>query len=121
MERLKKRTTILFVIWFILVLIIVGLLTTLGFMLNNKYQDYEQLESKLLKAAQEYTLVNKNDFEGAKDYKLTSEVLIASDYMDELKLDDEVCEGYVLINHSKEFSYKVFIKCENYTSSNYEN
>ena len=33
-----KKTKVLFVIWGVLVLIIIGLLTTMGFILRNRYE-----------------------------------------------------------------------------------
>ena len=52
MMNMKNRK--LFIIWGILVVGIVGLLTTLGFMLKAQDANYVKLENKILDSAKKY-------------------------------------------------------------------
>ena len=53
-----KKTKILFAIWAIIVVIIIALLTALGFILDNRYEKYRTLEEKLETSAREYAMDN---------------------------------------------------------------
>lgn len=115
-----KKTRNLFIVWTIIVVIIIVLLTTLGLMLKNQNKDYEKLEKKLLDSAKKYV---DNQFlypEGNEKLKVTSSELIQNQFLDELKFNDDVCQGYVIVSKDGVYQYKGYIKCKNYTTRGYQ-
>lgn len=114
-----KKTKILFVIWAILVVIIIGLLTTMGFILNSKYEKYHEFEQKMIESATLYAQ-DHAFFEEDPEFVVTSDQLIELNYLDELSTDDDVCEGYVIIHNDAVYEYEPFIRCNEYTTKNYQ-
>lgn len=114
-----KKTKILFIIWAIIVIIIVGLLTTMGFILKNRTIKYEKLESKLVESAEKYAY-DKALLDEGEEMKITSEELILLKYLDSLEIDKDSCKGYVIIKNDGGYKYEPFISCHVYTTMNYE-
>ena len=110
-----KKTKILFAIWAIIVVIIIALLTALGFILDNRYEKYRTLEEKLETSAREYAMDNVLLNEEDGEYIVTSEELIEAGYLDNLEVDDNVCTGYVVV-----YQYEAYITCRQYTTKNYD-
>ena len=115
-----RKTKILFVIWAVIVVIVIGLLTTLGFMLRGVNKEYRSLEEKLQMSAEKYTSDNFMYPDQGGSLKITSEELIEKNYLDELKKDKDVCQGYVEVTTDKFVKYKAFIKCDKYTTEGYK-
>lgn len=113
-----KKTKILFAIWAIIVVIVIGLLTALGFILNNRYEKYKVLEDKLLESAKEYAH-KELLLEEAREVVVTSDELIEEEYLDNLDVEDDVCEGYVVIINEDPYQYEAYISCEYYKTSGY--
>lgn len=116
-----KKTKVLFTIWGILVIAIIAIFTTLGFMLNNKNKNYVEVEDKLLASAKKYV---DNRFlypEKGKTITVTSDILIENEYLDELKYSDDSCKGYVVVSFDGVYKYKSYIKCGHYQTNGYEN
>lgn len=114
-----KKTKILFIIWAILVVIIIGLLTTMGFILNHKYEEYHELEQKLVESATLYAR-DYAFFEEDPDIVVQTDQLIELDYLDELKTENDVCRGYVIIHYDGVYEYEPFIHCEEYATKGYQ-
>ena len=114
------KTKILFTLWFILVVIILGLLTTLGFMNKKLNQEYQNLETNLINSAQNYTLANNYYPEDNLEIIITKEELIKSGYLKELQVKKDVCNGYVVVTKSDIYNYKAYIKCQKYTTQDYQ-
>ena len=112
-----KKTKILFIIWAIIVLIIIGLLTALGFILENRYEKYKELEDKLVSSAKEYAHSEILLEEG--EIIVTTEELIEQEYLDSLEVDDDVCQGYVVITNDGTYEYAPYITCKGYTTRNF--
>lgn len=113
-----KKTKILFIIWGIIVLIIIGLLTALGFILESRYEKYKDLEDKLVESAKEYAhseiLLEQGEF------IVTTEELIKLGYMDSLEIDDDTCSGYIIIINDGTYKFAPYITCRAYTTRNFE-
>ncbi len=113
-----KKTKVLFAIWGILVVIIVGLLTALGFILDDRYETYKVLEDKLEASAKDYVQDN-NAFLDEEEIVVDAQELIMLEYLDELVVNNDSCEGYVVINRSNS-TYDAYITCGKYTTSGYK-
>ncbi|MDE5538997.1 MAG: hypothetical protein K2J20_00750 [Bacilli bacterium] len=115
------RTNKLFMIWGIIVVAIVALLTVLGFSLKKTEKIYSVLEKELVEKAEKYVdvkaLYPKDD---GFTTKVTLKELKENEYIEELKIDDDVCDGYVIVSKDMVFKYKAYIKCNKYTTNGYE-
>ena len=116
-----KKANVLFTIWGIIVIMIVILLTVLGFMIKNIKSDYRLLEDDLLKAAQKYTATNFVYPDEGRTIKVSKNEIEKAGFLEkELKIDDDVCNGYVEVKTDKAVSYKAYIKCRKYQTEGYE-
>ena len=115
-----KKTKILFAIWAVIVVIIIGLLTALGFVIKNKYEKYSVLEEKLIESAKDYAY-DHVFFDPEDSYVIvTSLELVELGYLDELKLEDDECSGYVIIRNEEVKEYEAYITCQAYTTDVYK-
>lgn len=112
------RSNAWFVVWGVLVLVLIGLLTTLGFMLKKHNSNYLDLENKLVASAENY--VSNISFANREELKITKEELLENNYIDNLKYKDDICDGYVLINFQEKITYKAYILCKNYKTRDYD-
>jgi len=121
----------IYVIWFIIAFILVGMLTLYGFLLQSKYGEYYALEKKLTTAAEKYYEQYPN-YLPAKSASIVSEKLIESNFLKPLQLWENLseinevgsyvdqCSGYVLVLKSGfKYQYKPYIKCEKYITKKY--
>ena len=115
-----KKTKILFAIWAVIVVIIIALLTVMGFILDNRYEKYRNLDEKLEISAKKYAEDNVLLDEDDGEYIVTSLELIKAGYLDNLEIDDNVCTGYVVIQNDGAYQYEAYISCKQYTTKNYE-
>ena len=115
-----KKTKILFAIWAVIVVIIIALLTVMGFILDNRYEKYQALEEKLETSAREYAEDNILLSEEGGEYIVTSLELIEAGYLDNLEVDDNVCTGYVVVQNDGAYQYEAYISCKQYTTKNYD-
>ncbi len=117
-----KKTKILLVVWAIIVIVLVGLLTLMGFMLKNNKEEYLEMEEELREAAQKYVLDNGYYPENGGELKLSSEDLYEAAYLDhdDLENNGDTCQGYVVIYTENIVKYKAYIKCKNYTTNGYQ-
>lgn len=115
-----KNRNRLFIVWGVLVVLIVVGLTVLGFMMKSKFNEYDEVEKKLLDSGIKYIDIKFLYPEGKDIVKVTSEELIQNEFLDELKYHDDECTGYVTVKLAKVYQYKAYIKCGNYTTKGYE-
>ncbi len=113
-----KKRKILFIIWAIIVLVIIVLLTVMGFILENKYEKYKLLEKDLEEVADKYAhdklLVDEEEI------IVPLSLLQELDYISEVKVNDDVCNGYIIIRSDGEFYYEAYITCQEYTTRGYD-
>lgn len=112
------RSNVWFVVWGLLVLVLIGLLTTLGFMLKKHNSNYIDLEYKLVASAEDY--VSNISFTNREVLKITKEELLENNFIDNLEYKNDVCDGYVLVNFQEKITYKAYILCNNYKTRDYE-
>ena len=114
-----KKTTVLFIIWGILVIIIVGLLTTMGFILKSKTKKYHALEEQLIQSATNYVsdhmILNEEEV-----IVIDAKQLIDEEYLESLDVSDDSCLGYVIVENKGSYEYSSFITCSSYTTHDYD-
>ena len=117
---LKKMRRISYV-WGFLLFLLVGGLTAIGFVYKNKLKKYEDLENKLEESAKQYVDQKFLYPEANQNIKITLEELKREEFIDNLNVDDEECDGYEIVSHDgSTFQYKAYIKCSDYKTKNYD-
>lgn len=110
------------IIWGIVVVGIFVLLTVFGFMYKDKSKAYKELEEKLVSAEKKYVDAKFLYPEENNTLKTSASELITSGFMEELKINDEVCDGYVIVSHDTTvFTYKGYVSCSHYKTKGYSN
>lgn len=101
--------------------VLVGTLTYIGIKFEEKVKDYQILESDIEESAQIYMEVNKLELEYKEMVKIKTSKLLEDGILKSTSVNDDECSGYVVIRKKlKGFSYDAYIKCENYTTVDYE-
>ena len=117
MERMKTMT----VIWGMMVISIVLVLTFIGFTYNKKLKDYQAFENKLGKVSEKYVDENTLIKEDTKKIKINIKDLKKKGYIDKLEVNKNKCNGYVLVEVTKEdIDYQAFIDCGKYQTEGYK-
>ena len=110
----------LFIVWAVIVVVIIGLLTYLGFMLTSIDKDYKTIEEKLQNAAEGYVDVNALYPSDGDTLKVTSDTLVKEGVLDNLEYNGDKCTGYVEVSFDNVYKYTPFIKCSKYTTKGYK-
>lgn len=117
---MKKIT----IVWIALIFILVFALVYIGLNVSKHTKPYTALENTIVEAMKVYygqdtnlkKLPKKNKFS-----KITIEELNNFGLNISLEVNGEKCEGYGIVkSNSLAFTYKSFIKCENYATTEYE-
>lgn len=116
-----KRMRTISIIWgSILVCIVIGL-TIIGFIYKNKTQKYEELENKIEEATKKYVDQKFLYPEKGDTLKITFQELRDNDVIDSLNIEEEECNGYVIVSKKEEvYQYDPYIKCANYKTKKYQ-
>lgn len=114
---MKKMITL----WMFLAICLFGSLFFIGISLNNEYKPYRELEADMQESASVYILMKEIKVKPGDRLKITSKDLIDSKSIDSMSVNDDECTGYVIVKKSiDDNEYDTFIKCENYTTVDYE-
>lgn len=116
MNKMKKIS----IVWGLFAVFIVGLLTLFGFLYKSKVGVYKDLEEQLVSASKKYIEAKFLYPKENEEFKATSSELVESGFMEELKVNDEVCHGYVVVSKSTVFNYKGYVECKNYKTKGYK-
>lgn len=116
-----KKENKYMLLWGFLVILLIGLLTAVGFIYKNKTKVYKELETSLVEAEKKYVEAKFLYPQDDTTLKTTSEELLNENYIDNMTIDNQECNGYVKVyKDSTVFEYKAFIKCNHYTTKGYE-
>ena len=109
------RNKALFIVWCVFVVIIFGLLSTLGFIYKNKLKTYHEYEDKLIVASKKYIKDNDIFLKDGTSKKISINKLEKSKLITKKDIVKE-CSGYVLVKKDKLLDYKPVLKCKYYKS-----
>ena len=116
MKELKKIS----IIWGLLLFIIFAALTFFALQWKAKTAPFFELEKTLVsKTKSYYETENSYPIKGESKI-ITFEALKNANMMEELKVNNENCEGYVRVENTGVIEYKAYIKCEGYTTKDYD-
>ena len=103
-----------------IVLLILGFVIYFGFNVINKNNDYKTLEDNMETLVSKYLgqYIEEYPKNGEKKLKITD--VINQGYEINMKVNDDVCDGYVMVKKvSIAYEYDGYIKCGNYTTKGY--
>ncbi len=109
------------IIWGLLLVLIFGLLTTFGIIFNKKNKLYTDMEKDLEEATKKYVERSFSYPKDKEELKVTYTELKDSKLIEELKVEKEPCDGYVIVKKNDlVYKYKGYVKCPDYKTKNYE-
>lgn len=114
-----KKIKVMYILWAVMVVVIIGLLTWLGFVYQKKLEPYKNLEFNLTETAEKYVELNFIYPEAGDTLIIKAEDLRKNNLIDELIVNKDKCDGYVKLTFNGVYNYKSFIKCDNYTTKGY--
>lgn len=108
------------IIWTIISILLVTLLTIIGFKILEKKEVYLNFE-KMLKSATKDYMTQNNEYLPTKEIIIKLDTLIENSLIEPIFVDNENCEGYVKVE-KKYLSYEYFpyLKCKNYITNGYD-
>ena len=106
------------IIWGIFLLSMLLMLTAASKKYLKKIEPYERLENVLENTTQKY-VEDKLELEKGTTV-IKSEELMDEEYLTELKVNEDNCIGYVVVEYNSDKEYKGYIKCNNYKTKNYD-
>lgn len=120
MSSLKKMKVIS-IMWGMILFGLLLVITIFGFMFKKKSKPYYELGNELVSVVRDYVVETNLLPHNNETIKITFDDLNKNNYMDELKVNDDSCEGYVLVTNKKgEYIYKPYLKCEKFISAKYK-
>ena len=115
MKELRKLS----IVWGLMLITIFGVLTFFAMKWKQKNEPYFKLEESLVSAAKLY-------YESAHSYplqgqevKINYEELKNNNMIESLSINDQECDGYVIVKNKGVIEYNGYIKCSDYTTKNY--
>ena len=113
------------VLWITLIIMLIVVLTIIGINVSTKTKPYKALESNIIDSMKIYygqdTNLKKLPTKG-NTHKVTLKELKSFGIKLENKVNGDICDGYgIVTGENISHSYKAYIKCNNYTTKNYEN
>ena len=116
MKELKRLS----IIWGLLLFAIFSVLTFFALKWKSKTAGYFDLEEKL-KSSTQSNYESKHTYpEKGQEVIVTFKELKEDNILEELKYNDDECDGYVLVTKNDVVEFKPFIKCNNYTTKDYD-
>lgn len=116
MKELKRIS----IIWGLLLFVIFAALTFFALQWKAKTGPYFDLEKTMVSKTKSYYEM-ENSYPVKGEMKIIKfEDLKNANMMDELKVKDDNCEGFVKVENTGVIDYKAFIKCEGYTTKDYD-
>lgn len=107
------------IVWGLILLIIVVLLTIIGFVYKTKSSDYKELEVQLVEASKKYVdqyFLYPED----SSVKIKLQEMQEENFIGELKKDNDVCDGYVIVSKKGlSFEYQGYVKCPKFETKGY--
>ena len=109
-----KKNVILMIIFSIL---FVGTMLFIGYSIKQKNKDYVSKENELKEIAALYVNLAKINVQEGKSADLQLDQIIKDGYMEEIKVHNDVCTGYITIKKKyNNYTYLPHIKCGKYES-----
>lgn len=115
-----KELRIISIIWGLLLFVIFAALTFFALKWKAKTSPYFDLEKTMVSKTKSYYEMEHAYPSKGQSVIITFEDLNNANMMEELKVNDDNCEGFIKVENAGVIEYKAFIKCEGYTTKDYD-
>ena len=105
----------LFVVWMVVVILVFGGLSFLGFIYKDKVSKYKDYEETLVTESKKYLKDTSSYPKENEEVKISINKLVKLKYLDKEDIIDE-CKGYIKVFRKKTFEYEPHITCKYYKS-----
>ena len=116
MDKMKKIWTI----WIFLAVVLIGGLTSIGFIYKNKSKKYKELEKELVEITKKYTATDFKYPVNNEKIIIKYEELKKAGLIRKLEVDNKKCDGYVVLTNKNVVKYKAYIDCNVYKTHGFE-
>lgn len=116
MDTLKKMRVIS-ILWGMILITLFLLVTIFGIFYKNKTKLYIKEEEKLVDACRSY--VDANKLYSDKKLNISFNELKEAGFINELSVESDDCDGYVIVKNKESMEYKSYIKCGKYATGGY--
>lgn len=99
---------------------IVVLLFFFGIILSRKNKPYKNKENELVEITKMYIESSTWYPSQGKRIKIMIDELIENELIDEVKVEDDFCDGYIEVINNGIIEYKTYLKCQKYETRGYE-
>lgn len=115
-----KRMKVISIIWGMFLVALLIIVTVFAFKFKGNSKKYLELGEYFSSKTQEY--VEDNNLYPSKDetIKVTKSDLVDNDYIEELVVNNDSCEGFVIVSFKESYEYKAYLKCGKYKSAKYD-
>lgn len=115
-----KRMKVISIIWGMFLVTLFIIVTIFAFKFKSNSKKYLGLGEEFSSKAKEYVEDNNLYPEKSDNLKITKSDLIENGYLEELEINDDVCDGFVIVSYKDNYEYKAYLKCNKYISAKYE-
>ena len=114
---MKKLT----IVWIVLIILLVTTLGIIGINVSKRTKPYKALESDIVESMKMYYGQDTKLPKTNKTHNVTIGELESFGINVNNIINGDTCEGYgIVTGETVSHSYKAYIKCQNYTTSNYD-
>jgi len=114
---MKKLT----IIWVVVMSLMFVFIYSIGLSYSKTFKPYRTLEADYVEAAQIYLEMYEIKLNSYQTLELSSDELLETNSLTSSNVDGDECTGYVVIKRKLvDYEYKAYIKCQNYTTNDYE-
>lgn len=111
------------IVWIVIIMFLISVLSVIGINVTRKQAPYKALENDIVEAMKTYYGQDTNLTKLPKNnqiIKITLNELKEFGIRINNAIEKDKCDGYgIVIGKSVSHDYKAYIKCENYTTNNY--
>ena len=115
-----KQLRIISIVWGMCIFTLFAILTFFAFQWKNKVQPYTKLEEKLVSSTKKFYETKYSYPAAGQSIYIEYSELKDNNMIDELKKDDDECNGFVKVTMKNVVEYKAYIKCNNYSTRDYD-
>lgn len=116
MDKMKKTT----IICISLVILLFIALLSIGIIYKNKSKKYKNLENLLVEKAKTYTATDFNFPLNREEIIITFKEMKNAGIIKNLEIENQKCDGYVIMTFNNVTEYKGYVKCDKYKTHNFD-
>ena len=111
----------IYFVWGFIIVLLLGTITYMGIVIIDKNKEYKSLENEIEETVEKYLGEHLNEYPTNGSKKINISYIINKGYKINLTVNNDSCDGYVVVKKERVgYTFKPYIKCNNYTTNGYE-